>query len=155
MNRVYSLTPLTRSANLQRRVVIQGFDLPLRGVTIAGGSALPGILIAAIAWPLIGTYALFLVPLVVGGAFWLVESRARSGLQLRQYQRFMDMRRDVSGHFLLCGEFINPGGHVFGHVVASSMPGRPLDAASLFPDSGTDSRNRRMVTSDRKRKEIR
>lgn len=150
MSRVYSLTPLTRSVNLQRRIVIQGFDLPLRSVVISSVAVVPGALLAVILWPLLGTNALFAVPVVIGAAFWLVESRTRSGLQLRQYQRFMDMRRDVSGQFLLCGEIISPRGHQFGRVVASSMPGVPLDPASLFPEVPTRHRTRRMVRSNRR-----
>lgn len=151
--RVYSLTPLTRSANLQRRVVIQGFDLPLRGVTIAGFAALPAVLLTAIFWSLLGTYALFIFAMVEGLAFWLVETRSRSGLQLRQYQRFMDMRRTTSGQFILCGVPIEPERHQFGHVLGSSIPGRPLDLAPLFPSNPTDRRTRRMVGTESSRKE--
>jgi hypothetical protein len=151
--RVYSLTPLTRSANLQRRVVIQGFDVPLRGLTVAGLAAIPGLILTAVVWSLVGSYAILAFALVEGAAFWLVESRTRSGLQLRQYQRFMDMRRNQTGQFLLCGETIHPHQHQFGYVVASSMPGRPLDPRRIFPEPDTRPQSRRMVKSEYTRKD--
>lgn len=135
---VYSLTPLLRSANQQRRVVIQGFDLPVRGLTIAGLALAPALLATAALWSFFGQYALVAVPLIELFAFWVIESRTRSGLQLRQYQRFVDERRSVSGTFLVCNRPITPLRHVFGYVMASSVPGRatPQPSFVLAPTSG-------------------
>jgi hypothetical protein len=134
---VYSLTPLLRSANQQRRVVIQGFDLPVRGLTIAGLALAPSLVIAAILWPFFNQYALVAIPIIELFAFWVIESRTRSGLQLRQYQRFVDKRRSASGTFLVCNRPITPLSHIFGHVLASSVPGlaTPQPSFVLTPDS--------------------
>ncbi len=118
------MTPLLRSANQQRRVVIQGFDLPVRGLTIAGLALAPALVVTAILWPFFNQYALVAIPIIELFAFWVIESRTRSGLQLRQYQRFVDKRRSASGTFLVCNRPITPLSHVFGHVMASSVPGR-------------------------------
>ena len=134
---VYSLTPLLRSANQQRRVVIQGFDLPVRGLTIAGLALEPALVVTAVLWPFFGQYALVAVPLIELFAFWVIESRTRSGLQLRQYQRFVDKRRSVSGTFFVCNRPITPLSHTFGYVMASSVPGRatPQPSFVLEPTS--------------------
>jgi hypothetical protein len=148
---VYTLTPLTRSVNQHRRVVIQGFDLPVRGLTIAGFALIPGIVATVVLWTFLGTYALMSILVIQALAFWFIESRSRSGLQLRRYQRFVDVRRSVSGTFLLCSRPIEPLRHQFGYVVASSVPsgaGRVRDLAIL----STDTRTRRMVKSNAAKK---
>ncbi len=129
--RVYSLTPMTRSANLQRRVVIQGFDLPLRGLTIGGLALIPAVPLTAIFWPFLGVYALFVLIAVEGAAFWMIETRTRTGLELRRYQRFVDMRKSISGSFIMCGEVIDPHQNVFGYVVDSSTRGRDFSDGAI------------------------
>ena len=136
------MTPLLRSANQQRRVVIQGFDLPVRGLTIAGLALAPALVVTAILWPFFNQYALVAIPIIELFAFWVIESRTRSGLQLRQYQRFVDKRRSASGTFLVCNRPITPLSHVFGHVMASSAPGRATQQPS-FVLSPTAPKNRR------------
>jgi hypothetical protein len=137
---VYTLTPLLRSVNQQRRVVIQGFDLPVRGLTIFGLAFLPGLMLTAIAWPFVGQYALITLPIVEFFAFWVIESRTRSGLKLRQYQRFLDMRRSVSGTFLCCNRPITPLRHLFGYVLASSVPGLSEPTPSFLRETPTKKR---------------
>jgi len=141
--KVYSLTPLLRSANQQRRVVIQGFDLPVRGLTIAGLALAPALVVTAILWAFVGQYALVAVPGVELFAFWVIESRTRSGLQLRQYQRFVDKRRSASGTFLVCNRPITPLSHVFGHVMASSVPGLPTPRPSFVIEPTSSRKNRK------------
>lgn len=140
---VYVLTNLTRTVSQQRRVVIQGFDLPVRGLTIAGLAFLPAIPVTAIAWMIVGQYALVCIPTIELLAFWLIESRTRSGMQLRRYQRFLDMRRSVSGTFMVCNRPIKPLQHVFGYVVASSEPGVPAEKPSFVRAPTKRSRGRR------------
>lgn len=142
----YTLSPLTRSANLQRRVVIQGFDLPVRGLTIAALALIPALPITIILWTFTGSYALVSIFVVEGAAFWLIESRTRNGLQLRRYQRFVDIRRSVSGTFTMCSRPIDPLEHLFGYTVSSGEPG---DVQSrhpvLYRDEVASSKFRRMV----------
>ena len=142
---VYSLTPLLRRANQQRRVVIQGFDLPVRGLTIAGVALAPALVLTAILWMFFGQYALLAVPLVELFAFWIIESRTRSGLQLRQYQRFVDKRRSVTGTFLVCNRPVTPLSHVFGHVMASSVPGVPTPKPSFVLEPAPSRTNRKVT----------
>ena len=150
--RVYSLTPMTRSVNLQRRVVIQGFDLPMRGLTIAGFALIPALPLTAMVWPFLGVYALFTLFIVEAAAFWMIETRTRSGLKLRRYQRFLDMRKSVEGSFMICGEVVHPNEHLFGYVVDSSTPGRPATMPDLAPIADSGSQSRRMVSSSSRRK---
>ena len=107
--------------------------------------------LTAIFWPFLGVYALFVLIAVEGAAFWMIETRTRTGLELRRYQRFVDMRKSISGSFIMCGEVIDPHQNVFGYVVDSSTRGRPETRPNFVienPSGGrdvTDSRRRRMV----------
>lgn len=107
---LYTLTHLTRGASAQRRVVIQGFDLPMRGLMIFGIGLLPALLVTMIAWIALGEYALVAIPLVEGGIFWLIESRTRDGLHLRKYQALLDQRKAQTDVFVMCGETFDPAG---------------------------------------------
>jgi hypothetical protein len=124
---VYSLTGLTRNANAQRRVVIQGFDLPARGLLIAALAFVPSLLVTVIFWLFIGEYALVMIPLVELGVFWLIEGRTRSGLKLRNYQTLYDRKRSSVGTFFVCGHPVD-----FRHgravtLVSSSIPGSLME----------------------------
>ena len=126
--RIFCLTPLTRGAASQRRVVIQGFDLPARALLIAGLAFLPAIVVTLIAWALVGMLGLLAIPLVEGLAFWLIETRTRSGLRLRTYRALADKRnakREV-GKFFLAGRELDPLGEEWVTVRSGSVPSRPL-----------------------------
>lgn len=126
--RIFCLTPLTRGAASQRRVVIQGFDLPARTLLIAGLASLPAIVVAVIAWSLVGVLGLLAVPIVEALAFWLIETRTRSGLRLRTYRALADKRlakREV-GKFFLVGRELDPLGEEWVTVRSGSVPTRPL-----------------------------
>jgi len=123
---VFVLSRLTRNVAAQRRVVIQGFDLPARGLIIAGAALLPALLITAIMWVFLGMLAVIAIPIVEVAVFWLVESRTRSGLQLRQYQAFLDRRRSVAGKFVCCGTPFDPLHGTWGRVVGSTMSTAPF-----------------------------
>lgn len=130
MPQVYTLTSLTRSAGQSRRVVVAGFDAPLRGLLVTGLALAVSALPTAILWLFIGPSALFLSMLAVGAAFYLVESRTRSGLQLRTYQAMIDKRRENIGQFLCCGKAVQPSMSGYGLLVRSSMPSPHLVSAS-------------------------
>lgn len=118
--KVYSLTNLTRTSSSQRRVVIHGLDLPARGLVIALIGLLPGLLVSAIAYKIFGTYGFIMLPATEGGLFWLVESRTRGGLHLRQYQSLVDRRRSNVGKFTCCGVVVDPLSGKWGTLVSSS-----------------------------------
>jgi hypothetical protein len=126
--RTFCLTPLTRGAASQRRVVIQGFDLPARTLLIAGLAFLPAVVVTLIAWVIVGEVGLLAIPLVEGLAFWLIEARTRSGLKLRTYQALADKRkakREV-GKFFVAGRELDPLGEEWVAVRSGSVPVRPL-----------------------------
>lgn len=123
---VFTLSRLTRDVAAQRRVVIQGFDLPFRGLMIAGASFVPAVVVTIILWPLFGSLAIIAIPVVELAAFWLIETRTRSGLRLRRYQAFVDSRRSIAGKFVCCGEVIDPLHGVWGRVAASSISVEPF-----------------------------
>lgn len=119
---VYNLTPLTRTANANRRVVIQGFDLPARGLLVAALAAIPGLIATVIAWTIVGQLGILMLPVVELLAFWLIEGRSRNGLQLRRYQTFYDRQRSMTGAYICCGVTVDPLGGTWATVTASSTP---------------------------------
>jgi len=139
---VFTLSRMTRNVASQRRVVIQGFDLPARGLMIAGIAIVPGIIVTAIMWIFMGTLAIIWIPVVELAAFWLIETRTRSGLRLRQYQAFLDKRRSIAGTFVCCGVAIDPLHGQWAQVVSSTIstaPFRPsfneeIESAFKYPE---------------------
>jgi hypothetical protein len=126
--RIFCLTPLTRGAASQRRVVVHGFDLPARGLLIAGLAFVPAVVVAVIAWMMVGELGFLAVPLVEVLAFWLIETRTRSGLRLRTYQALTDKqkaKREV-GKFFVAGRELDPLGGAWFTVRSGSVPSRPL-----------------------------
>lgn len=135
---VFTLSRLTRNVAAQRRVVIQGFDIPARGLIIAGASLLPALAVTAIFWAFIGELAVVFIPIVELAAFWLIETRTRSGLQLRQYQAFMDKRRSIAGRFVCCGTIIDPLHGVWEDLVSSSIRAKSVPGPHLSPEDDID-----------------
>jgi len=132
--RVYNLTNLTRNANANRRVVIQGIDIPARGLLIAGLAAIPAFIATVIAWMIVGELGVIMLPVVELAAFWLIETRSRSGLRLRRYQTFYDQHRSLTGTFVCCGAAIDPLHGTWATVAASSVPSMSSVARSGGPD---------------------
>lgn len=106
---VYSLTPLTRNAKQDRRVVIKGFDMNRRHFTLFLIAQPAALFVTFMFWQLINEYALFVYPLVIGAFFWLFESRTAGGMHLKQYRAIWDRQTSDTGKFLLCGKPIEPG----------------------------------------------
>jgi len=124
---VYTLTALTRTANANRRVVIQGIDIPARGLMIAGLAAIPALIATVIAWAIVGELGILMLPIIELAAFWLIETRSRSGLRLRRYQTFYDQHRSIAGTFVCCGAPIDPLHGTWATVAASSTPALLVD----------------------------
>lgn len=82
----YSLTGLTRAAGSNRRVIVQGFDLPFRGVLVAAAAFAVGVLPTIAAVLLVGSWGLLVMAAVQLAVFQLVERRTRGGLHLRTYR---------------------------------------------------------------------
>jgi len=139
----YALTGLTRTAGATRRVVVQGFDLPFRGVLVAAAGFAVGLLPTVAAVLVVGTWGLAVMAFVQVAVFQLVERRTRGGLHLRTYRALLDKRRGTRtvGRFRCCGVTVDPAPGVFRVVTAASVPGRPGTASSGVPgvfDGGVD-----------------
>jgi len=103
-------------------VLISGFDVRWRTFVIGAAAAFPALIATMIVWAFAGQLALVMIPIVEGGAFWLVESRQRNGLHLRQYQAMIDRRKATTGRFYCCGEQIDPSRNEFGMIMANTVP---------------------------------
>lgn len=148
---VYSLTPLTRGASLQRRVVFAGFDVAARTLIVAGCALVPALVLTAILWvAFAGEYSLAVVPIVEAAAFWLVESRTRNGLHLRQYRAIYDRRKAAVGKFYCCGVEIFPGRSKALTLVSASVPlaSRPAQFQRRQPQPVARRRRRRGHSED-------
>src|SRR4029077_3209341 len=101
----YALTGLTRTAGSNRRVIVQGFDLPFRGVLVAAAAFAIGLLPTVFAVLLVGTWGLLVMAAVQFAVFQLGERRTRGGLHLRTYRALLDKRtgRRTVGRFRCCG----------------------------------------------------
>jgi hypothetical protein len=120
----YALTGLTRSAGANRRVVIQGFDLPFRGVVVAAAGFAVGVLPTVVAVLLVGSWGLAVMAAVEVAVFQLVERRSRSGLHLRTYRSLLDKRKGkrTVGRFRCCGVTVDPAPRRFRVLTAASVP---------------------------------
>lgn len=105
-NPVFVLTTLTRGAGEGRRTTLGTFDVKVRHVMLLAAATPVAIVLLAAFWPLLGSLAVLLVPLVWGAAFYLFESRTRSGLKLRRYQALADRRNGQKsiGKVFMCGQ---------------------------------------------------
>lgn len=129
----YTLTGLTRTAGATRRVVIQGFDLPFRGVLVAAAAFAVGLLPTLAAVLLVGTWGFAVMAAVQIAVFQLVERRTRGGLHLRTYRALLDKRRGARtvGSFRCCGVTVDPAPAAFRVVTAASV-------RCLYPPAGPD-----------------
>ena len=121
----YALTGLTRTAGASRRVVIQGFDLPFRGVLVAAVGFAVGLLPTVAAVLVVGTWGLAVMAAVQVAVFQLVERRTRGGLHLRTYRALLDKRRGgrTVGRFRCCGVTVDARPAVFRTVRTASTTG--------------------------------
>jgi len=127
----YALTGLTRTAGASRRVVIQGFDLPFRGVLVAAVGLLPTVAAVLV----VGAWGLAVMACVQVAVFQLVERRTRGGLHLRTYRALLDKRRGgrAVGRFRCCGVTVDPAPSVFRVVTAATVPAPPAAADPGVP----------------------
>lgn len=124
---IYLLTPLTRNANQDRRIVVKGFDLNRRHFFLFMAGFVPISLVTAAFWNLLGQYSLFLWVIMYAILFWLVETRTENGLQLRRYQALLDSKISPTGKFLLCGAEVNPGISIESKIISASVPTKVAD----------------------------
>ena len=130
----YSLTGLTRAAGSNRRVIVQGFDMPFRGVLVAATAFAVGLLPTIAAVLLVGSWGLLVMVAVQLAVFQLVERRTRGGLHLRTYRALLDKRAGsrTVGRFRCCGVTVDPAPAVFRTVTTASVPGITTAADALL-----------------------
>ncbi len=130
---MFSLSPLTRRAASQRRVIVSGWDVPFRGFMIFLAALPVALAVTALLWVLFaGEYALAMIPVVEIAVFWLIETRTRSGLRLRTYQTILDSQRAQIGTFFCCWRVIDPLSGRLGVIVASSIPVVPAERPNVI-----------------------
>lgn len=123
LNNLHTLTALTgRDANRHRTVIIQGFEASRTTFIVGGVLAVPVLLVTAVAWSIIGYYAVLVGAGVAGAGWWLLATRSRKGLQRRTFETLLDRKRSDAGQFYMCGRVIDPELNELGTVVASTVP---------------------------------
>ncbi|GAB2733284.1 hypothetical protein [Nocardioides pakistanensis] len=126
MHSLYTLTPLTgREASANRTVVIGTVEFNWRVWMILVWTAPVALLATVTAWPLIGQYAIIMLPLVEGAALWLIHRRTSTGLRLRTYQAINDKRRSNLNQFFLCGHKIDLSEDGFRVLMRNTAPVQP------------------------------
>jgi hypothetical protein len=149
---LFDLTPLTRDAEQQRRVVIQRVDVEVRRVKVMLWAAPFSLLIGGMTYPLLKVYALLPMVAVELAAIWLFIERSRKGMRLTNFQTQRARRRAQTGMFFVGGRQIHPLDQQIVVLHRSSMPARHVDpvdpappvqgrrrAASPTPDAWGDS----------------
>lgn len=123
MNNLHTLTALTgRDAHQHRTIIIQGFEASRTTFIIVGVLSVPTLLVTAVAWSLIGYYAVSVGAIAFGAGWWLLATRSRRGLQRRTFETLLDKKRSDAGQFYMCGRVIDPDQFELGMVVASTVP---------------------------------
>lgn len=123
MHNLHTLTALTgRDANRHRTVIIQGFEASRTTFVVGGVLAVPVLLVTAVAWSLIGYYAVLVGAAAAGAGWWLLATNSRRGLQRRTFETLLDKKRSDAGQFYMCGRVIDPDLNELGTLVASTVP---------------------------------
>lgn len=123
INSLYLLTHMTgKTSGANRTTVIGTVEMRLRTFWIGLGALVPGAILTACFYPVIGVYSFLLVPLAEFAAFYLIERRTREGLRLRTYQAMNDKRRAKDGVFYLCGQPLEVTETPFGTIQQISVP---------------------------------
>src|SRR3954451_22244497 len=90
----YDLTPLTgRRATADRTVVVMSYDVNYLLARVILLSLLPAVVAAAVFYPLLHSYAIFVALLVEIALTIIFYARSSSGLQLRVWRRLWNKSR--------------------------------------------------------------
>jgi hypothetical protein len=120
---LFIMTELTGSrSNDERKIIFSGYEFDFRHFWIAIIAAIPGALLTAMFWPLLDTYAVLLLLLVEVAAFFLIERRARDGMELRTWQAIRDKKKAAVGHFYVCGAPVSMTEESFITFRSSTVP---------------------------------
>lgn len=139
---LYSLTPMTgRTSGSERTTVIGTVEMKWRTFWVSALSLVPGGILSAAFYPMLNVWALLWLPIIVGGAFYLIERRSQDGLQLRTYESLLDKKNSSINQFFLCGQPIEVGVAEFGKIRQITVPVIPVDgsgAGAATPDHTED-----------------
>ena len=93
---VFELTPLTKGAAAERRVVVKTVEMNRQTFyTLIAGLA-PAIFVTMAFWPFLGSRALPALFVVEAAAVWLVRGRSGSGLRLNRMVTLRDTTKSGS-----------------------------------------------------------
>lgn len=105
---VFELTPLTRGAASERRVVVKTVEMNRQTFfTLLAGIA-PAVVITSLFWPFLGIPSLAVFALVEAAAVWLVRGRSSKGLRLNRMVAMRDVAKSKTGKFYVRGEEFDP-----------------------------------------------
>lgn len=125
---MFSLTDLTgRNRDVNRTTVIGTVEMKWRVWIILLIGFPFAILVTLFAMPFLGITALIFLPIVEGGAVFLIHRRTKSGLKLRTYESLLDKQRSVINQYFLGGQPIDMSPAQFAVVYTSSAPNPHLD----------------------------
>lgn len=130
MNNLYMLTGLTgKTSQADRTAVVGTVEMQRRHMVIVAIGVISGLLPQLILFPLIGTWGLLLIPVVVVTLFAVFEARRREGLRLRHWEHLKDRASATAeGRLFLCGAPIESLS-TFRRLVPSSRPLAGVDTA--------------------------
>lgn len=134
MHPLHSLTPLTgREAAEKRTVVIGTVELNARLAMILGVATPIGFLAAAISWPFLSQYAVFVFPITLFAAAFLFYRRTSDGMNLHTYQALLDKKRSSDvGKVYLCGHEVDVNSISLSHLRHNTAPYR-IDTGQTAP----------------------
>lgn len=134
MHPLHSLTPLTgREAAEKRTVVVGTVELNWRLFMVLASAAPVALLVAAITWPFLGQYAIFVFPIILAGASFLFYRRSNNGMGLHTYQALLDKKRSSDvGKVYLCGYEVDVSATNLLFVRHNTAPYR-VDATQVAP----------------------
>lgn len=138
---MFMLTPMTgKEAAESRTVIISGFEVGFKTFVICCLAAFPGLILAIIFYPFLGSGALLMFPLAIGGCLYLFQSRSREGLKLRTWQTMVDKKKASVNQFFMCGVVIDLDDDGEFTVAANTVPaaGTVLRARPDAPTYGTN-----------------
>lgn len=123
INSLYLLTDMTgRASGSERTMIVATLEMKMRTFWIGLAAAVPGLILTALFYPLVGIWALTWLVLTEAAAFFLIEKRTADGLRLRTYQTLLDKKRSNKDTFYLCGQPVDVGSTEFGKIQQITAP---------------------------------
>lgn len=136
---MFDLTPFTsrRAKQAARTIVIQRMEVNYRLGMVIVFSATPGVMLAALFWPLLREASLLLMLLAVVAGWFLFYRSTRSGLRLRTYQTLRDRVMAKNGELYVGGRIASVDPADLRILIRNSVP-RTVAAAGAAGDDIDD-----------------